>query len=299
MAKQRYISTSFWDDEWIATLNPSEKLLYLYLMTNPLTSISGIYKISTRRMVFDTGFNDDTIKIILGKFETDGKAYKCGEYMIIPTWPKHQRWEQRSKIKSGILNDLKALPVEIIDKAVSVNYDFPIPDDMVSKGIKGYGYHTNYSDTDTDTDTDIDTKSTAPATAVATPVKQPDLVKPKKNKPPEPVSPIYHAIKETYESQWEGNTLPSYAREGPAIKRYVKEAEKRSPDDPGAWARRACETHLQLKGDKDSLFSGQPFLPSIAMSGGLFPRLIEAMQGPPGERLSERDERKLKALGVI
>jgi len=46
MSTQRYISTSFWDDPWITSLDPSEKLLYLYLMTNTSTNISGVYKLS-------------------------------------------------------------------------------------------------------------------------------------------------------------------------------------------------------------------------------------------------------------
>ena len=67
MSTQRYISTSFWDDEWIQTLDPSEKLLYLYFMTNPLTNIAGVYKVTERRVSFDTGFNISTIQHIMSK----------------------------------------------------------------------------------------------------------------------------------------------------------------------------------------------------------------------------------------
>ncbi len=116
-------------------------------------------------------------------------------------------------------------------------------------------------------------------------------------RPPEKIHPVYHSIKSTYESQWDDETLPNYAREGPALKKFTQEALKRSPDDPDTWARKACETHLRMKNDRESLFSGHPFLPSIAMSGGLFPRLIEEMQSGKA-KLSDRDRRKLEALGA-
>ena len=32
MAKQRYINTKFWTDDYIADLSPKEKLLYIYLL---------------------------------------------------------------------------------------------------------------------------------------------------------------------------------------------------------------------------------------------------------------------------
>jgi hypothetical protein len=150
MATQRYISTSFWDDEWITTLDPSEKLLYLYLMTNPLTNIAGVYQITVRRICFDTGFNSDTIGHILTKFEKAGKAYLRDGYMILPSWPQHQRPEERSKIKQGIDAILRKLPDKIKDLLVQIGYRYH---------IEGYPYPSNYSDSDTDTDSDTDSDS--------------------------------------------------------------------------------------------------------------------------------------------
>ena len=146
MATQRYISTSFWDDEWITTLDPSEKLLYLYLMTNPLTNIAGVYQITVRRICFDTGFNSDTVGHILTKFEKAGKAYLRDGYMILPSWPQHQRPEERPKIKQGIDAILRKLPDKIKDLLVQIGYRYH---------IEGYPYPSNYSDSDSDSDSDF------------------------------------------------------------------------------------------------------------------------------------------------
>lgn len=162
MSVQRYISTSFWDDEWITELDPSEKLLYLYFMTNPLTNIAGVYPITLKRISFDTGFNKDTIERIIARFERDKKAYYRHGLAILPSWPKHQQWEKRSKIKEGIDAILKSLEKHVIILLKSIGYRYPIDTLSIS-----YGYGRNYSDPDPDpefdTDTDTDTDSEAAA----------------------------------------------------------------------------------------------------------------------------------------
>ena len=170
MATQRYISTSFWDDEWIQTLDPSEKFMYLYLLTNPLTNIAGVYKITARRISFDTGYNLDTITNILRKFEKTGKAHKFDEFIVIPSWPRHQQYEKRTKIRAGIEIILKDLSDDVLLFLVSVGYEFPLEKILTDKGIDTisiasdtlsvpYGYDSNYSDLDSDSDIDLDSDS--------------------------------------------------------------------------------------------------------------------------------------------
>ena len=154
MATQRYISTSFWDDEWIAALDPSEKLLYMYFLTNPLTNIAGVYEITFRRISFDTGFNFEMIEKIIKRFQKDKKAYYFNKYIILPTWPKHQKWEERSQIKKGIVNCLKALPQEIFEYLNKVGYQYPINTISIS-----YTYEPNYIDPDSDINSETDKDS--------------------------------------------------------------------------------------------------------------------------------------------
>lgn len=151
MATQRYISTSFWDDAWVQTLKPSEKFLYLYLMTNPLTNIAGVYKITIRRMCFDTGYDEKTINGILKKFKIDKKVYLFDDYLIIPSWPKHQKWQVKKTIKSGIEAILKELSKEVLSYMISIDYLYPIDTLPLN-----YTYEPSYIDSDIDSDIDID-----------------------------------------------------------------------------------------------------------------------------------------------
>jgi hypothetical protein len=151
MATQRYISTSFWDDPWIRKLTPDERYLYLYFLTNPLTNIAGVYQISIDRIAFDTGYTEEKILDTLKKFEAAGKAYYYNkEYMVLPTWPKHQNWEKRPKINAGIKLCLEKLDPPLLSFLVKIRYRYPMDTLSISydKVSISYTYPTNYSDLD-------------------------------------------------------------------------------------------------------------------------------------------------------
>jgi len=108
MSKNRYVNTEFWDDTKIRKLKLDEKLMYLYLLTNPLTNICGIYEISTDRMAFDTGIEEDRVIEILKKF-SKGKRVKYSQgHIAIRKFIKHQA--KNSKIRIGIETLLKEAP---------------------------------------------------------------------------------------------------------------------------------------------------------------------------------------------
>ena len=122
----RYISTEFWEDEWIAEeLTFAEKGFYLYLLTNPLTNAAGVYKLTMRRMIFDTGLTEAEIEPILHKFEQAGKVYRYQKYIILPTWCKHQRLENKN-MQCGVERILKELDTDLLLFLKEVGYTYPL-----------------------------------------------------------------------------------------------------------------------------------------------------------------------------
>lgn len=157
MATQRYISTSFWTDKWIRTLNPSDRYLYLYLMTNPQTNIAGAYQITLDRIAFDTGYDERTLRPMLERFQKAKKAYFFqDEWVILPSWPKHQKWEIKPTIKKGIDLILEKLPKNVKSYMISIGYQYP---------MIGYPYSPSYLDSDSDLDSDLDTDTDLDNTA--------------------------------------------------------------------------------------------------------------------------------------
>ena len=106
---QRLIKSSFWSDPYIENLNPIEKMLYLYFLTNDKTNLIGIYELSIRRMAFQTGIESKKLVAILKKFEEHKKIAYKNSYVFILNFLKHQNLNN-SNIKKGIEREYIALP---------------------------------------------------------------------------------------------------------------------------------------------------------------------------------------------
>lgn len=91
MGKNRYIDTHFWKDNYIIELDPSEKLLFLYLLSNPHANIAWIYEISIREISFDTWFDRDLIIRLLDRFSKDNKIHYIEWYIYLVNSIKHQK----------------------------------------------------------------------------------------------------------------------------------------------------------------------------------------------------------------
>jgi hypothetical protein len=102
MAKGRYVNTFFWDDPYIEDLCPHGKLLFVYLITTPLTNIAGSFEITLKKMHEHTGIPRDTISDLLKRFEADGKFMYRGNWMLAVNAIEHQSWETHETIRKGI-----------------------------------------------------------------------------------------------------------------------------------------------------------------------------------------------------
>jgi hypothetical protein len=122
MAKKRYINTKFWDDNYIIDLDPIEKLLFLYFLTNPLTDICGIYEIPTKRMAFDTGIDKEMILKIINRFSKDKRIFYIDGWIYIKNFAKHQA--VNPKIEEGIKRSLGVIPGEILAKIKEYGIDY-------------------------------------------------------------------------------------------------------------------------------------------------------------------------------
>ena len=117
MAK-RYIDTKFWDDPYISDLDPTEKLLFLYFLTNPCVNIAGIYEITIKRIALDTGFDRDMVEKIIKRFTTDKKLIYFNGFICFNNWTKHQ--VLNDSVTTGIERILRITPKEVILQGATV-----------------------------------------------------------------------------------------------------------------------------------------------------------------------------------
>lgn len=150
--KLRSVNTKFWDDRYIITLTPNEKLLFLYLLTNPLTNLLGIYEISESRIAFDIGLKEGIISNGLERFRKDKKVYYDFGFIIIPNFLKNQNLNANMKV--GVVKEFNQLPKDLKDSILSngletvsndyqtilnhivkyeIEYEYEIEDELESK----------------------------------------------------------------------------------------------------------------------------------------------------------------------
>ena len=112
MAKNRMVNTIFWEDNYTANLDPIEKLLFLYFLTNSSTSICGIYQITLKKIAVETGIDKEMVEKILGRFANDKKIFYEEGWVGIKNFTKHQN-QNSPKIKKGIEIELENVPKSI------------------------------------------------------------------------------------------------------------------------------------------------------------------------------------------
>ena len=106
------IKDSFWTDSYIANLDPSEKLLFIYLLTNPLCNIAGIYEIQVKRIAFDTGFDRDMVEKLLSRLVEDGKLLRIDDWLVLVNHAKHQSYKNPN-VSKGIKRIIEELPEKV------------------------------------------------------------------------------------------------------------------------------------------------------------------------------------------
>jgi len=108
----RYVKDEFWTDPYTEDLDPSEKLLFLYLITNPLCNCAGIYEIKNKRIAYETGFDKEMVERLLDRFIADKKILRIDDWMIVVNFVKNQA--NNPSILQGVQRILNSLPQKVI-----------------------------------------------------------------------------------------------------------------------------------------------------------------------------------------
>jgi hypothetical protein len=91
MASQRMLSTSFWTDNYILELNAHEKLIFIYLLSNPQTNLAGFYELSLKIAAMHTDIEQPEIIKILEKLQADDRLLFKNNWVVLLNFLKHQK----------------------------------------------------------------------------------------------------------------------------------------------------------------------------------------------------------------
>ena len=135
MSKLRSVSTAFWSDPFIEELSTSEKLLYLYLITNEKTNMLGIYEVSFKKISFETGINKDVIEKAFKGFERLSKVKYVNNHVVLINFMKHQNFN--TNMKKSAIDVYNNLP-EVL-KVQGLKIDKSNPLEGFERLLKGLG----------------------------------------------------------------------------------------------------------------------------------------------------------------
>lgn len=120
--KRRYINTTIWDKSWFRKLSSNAQLLYLYLLTTPLSTISGVFEIADDRIAFDTKLEPEKA---INELEKSGEIARVDDWVVIVRHPDYQKWESSPKIAIGLFNELCEIPEQVFLALREVGYHYP------------------------------------------------------------------------------------------------------------------------------------------------------------------------------
>lgn len=124
MAKQRMIDPKLWSDQWIRKLNPLDRYLFIYLLTNERSSWCGVYELDLGVMAFESGIDErDLEKSMLPRLAP--KVLYVDGWVCFKNWDKYHN-NGSEQTKKGIENAWEAVPEKIRLKIKKL-YKFGIP----------------------------------------------------------------------------------------------------------------------------------------------------------------------------
>lgn len=116
MAGYRQFHTKFWKDEWTIDLDPLKRYLFIYLFSNDLSSISGIYRIPLKVVSNETGLDVEYVKECFAEFEKQKKIlYRDNTLWVVSMEKYHNNASPLTQTK--VSKDIDTIPDNIVKQA--------------------------------------------------------------------------------------------------------------------------------------------------------------------------------------
>lgn len=133
MAIFRCVSPNFWSDPKVDDdFTPEDKYFYLYLLTNPHTTLSGCYELGKRQASRELGYNEETVDRLIHRMETVHNVIrydKATKEILLLNWHKYN-WSKSPKCLKGVEYSLQNIKSDAFRKycadTLSIQYRYSI-----------------------------------------------------------------------------------------------------------------------------------------------------------------------------
>ena len=114
--KRVSIYTNMWEDGWFFELSANEKLVWLYLLTNPMINIAGIFRSAIASISSACHLDKEITILAMEKFVSDYKILYYDNFIYIANWHKYQILSGSAKTGADkILDELPNILKEKIE----------------------------------------------------------------------------------------------------------------------------------------------------------------------------------------
>jgi len=126
--KARIFYTKFWSDPYIHSLNHKERNAFIYLFTNEMVGLSGIYELPDYRAIADLGITDKEWEGIKIKFMRDGKFAFYKGFVKARNSDRYQQFtgEKNDSAKEREISLIEKLILKGLEDTLSIGYQQPL-----------------------------------------------------------------------------------------------------------------------------------------------------------------------------
>ena len=118
--KTRIIHTRFWKDDYISNLNRTEKIIFIYLITNESLNMCGIYELPDKYICLDVGVTQPELTKAKQKFHKDNKIIFIKGWIKIVNHDKFNSYGKGMQEKA-LEKELSILPTYITDTSIDTS----------------------------------------------------------------------------------------------------------------------------------------------------------------------------------
>jgi hypothetical protein len=155
MSIKRVVDVDFWNDNKVIDMfSPEDKYFMLYLLTNPHTTQLGIYEFNIKKAGFELGHSDDTIRVLLDRFENKYgmiKYSKSTSEIAIKNFLRHSIIKGGKPVEDLLIKEIgNVKDKSLIDYVFDNLLKHENLNETVKKVIVLYNDNVNNNDNDND-----------------------------------------------------------------------------------------------------------------------------------------------------
>ncbi len=130
----RTIDTATWDDPWFAELEPLDKLLFLYLVSNRRSTACGVFEITIRAVSFETGLTSKQVTDGLDRLHPKIVWWPGYQMLWVVNFYRHQGANGNpTTFRKSAMNKLELLPAEVAQTVAMTYPELSLEDGSASE----------------------------------------------------------------------------------------------------------------------------------------------------------------------